>query len=138
MLNKLEINNKLKKFLWGLTMVILVSLFTYIVVKIFNDRSDAKYQASLEKINSNSEKRKLEITKILDSAQQRIDRNYNAVNILNNDFKKYNTNLNKYQLDLSNSLNQLNKIKDEKNYVPINATISEQSSYISGYKYQPY
>ena len=138
MLKKIQISNKLKEFLWGLTMVILVSLFTYTVVKIFTEKSDTKYQASLERIDAEAAHREQLADAKRDSARQRDEVSFEKIIELRERLQQQQNFLNKFQNSFDRNLEQLKQVQNEKDYIPDNTTPSQQSTYLSDYKYEPY
>lgn len=134
----MTINPKVREFLWGLVMVILVSLFTYTVVKIFTERSDKKYQESLLKITQEAERREAKAIMQRDSAAMRDELNYQKVSNLEFEILNQRDSWNKFQKNYEKSLNELKQIKNEKEYIPTTATANEQFDFISNYKYESY
>lgn len=134
----MTINPKVREFLWGLVMVILVSLFTYTVVKIFTERSDKKYQESLLKISQEAERREAKAIMQRDSAAMRDELNYQKVSNLEFEILNQRDSWNKFQKNYEKSLNELKQIKNEKEYIPTTATANEQFDFISNYKYESY
>ena len=111
----IKIDSKIKEFLWGLLVVVVISAFTLVVVKIYTEKSDIKHQTTLQEINKKAE-----------------------ISSIEKDIKISKTNWDKFQKDYLKNTNELNKLKNEKNYVTDNATDTEQSAYISNYEYKPY
>lgn len=134
----MTINPKVREFLWGLVMVILVSLFTYTVVKIFTERSNKKYQESLLKISQEAERREAKAIMQRDSAAMRDELNYQKVSNLEFEILNQRDSWNKFQKNYEKSLNELKQIKNEKEYIPTTATANEQFDFISNYKYESY
>ena len=134
----IKINDKVKEFLRGFIIVLTISAFTFIVVKIYTEKSDAKHQVTLQEINRKAELREQNAIKARDEAKQSDKENLNKLEIIQKDLTVSQLNWNKFQKDYLKNINELNKLKDEKIYVNDNATVTEQSAYISNYKYQPY
>ena len=134
----IKINDKVKEFLRGFIVVLTISAFTFIVVKIYTEKSDAKHQVTLQEINRKAELREQNAIKARDEAKQSDKENLNKLEIIQKDLTVSQLNWNKFQKDYLKNINELNKLKDEKIYVNDNATVTEQSAYISNYKYQPY
>lgn len=134
----IKINDKVKEFLRGFIVVLTISAFTFIVVKIYTEKSDAKHQVTLQEINRKAELREQNAIKARDEAKQSDKENLNKLEIIQKDLTVSQLNWNKFQKDYLKNINELNKLKDEKIYVNDNATDTEQSAYISNYKYKPY
>lgn len=134
----IKINDKVKEFLRGFIVVLTISAFTFIVVKIYTEKSDAKHQVTLQEINRKAELREQNAIKARDEAKQSDKENLNKLEIIQKDLTVSQLNWNKFQKDYLKNINELNKLKDEKIYVNDNATVTEQSAYISNYKYKPY
>ena len=134
----IKINDKVKEFLRGFIVVLTISAFTFIVVKIYTQKSDAKHQVTLQEINRKAELREQNAIKARDEAKQSDKENLNKLEIIQKDLTVSQLNWNKFQKDYLKNINELNKLKDEKIYVNDNATVTEQSAYISNYKYKPY
>lgn len=134
----IKINDKVKEFLKGFVVVLTISAFTFIVVKIYIEKSDAKHQITLQEINRKAELREQNAIKARDEAKQNDKENLNKLEVIQKDLSVSQLNWNKFQKEYLKNINELNKLKDEKIYVNDNATVTEQSAYISNYKYQPY
>ena len=134
----IKINDKVKEFLRGFIVVLTISAFTFIVVKIYTEKSDAKHQVTLQEINRKAELREQNAIKARDEAKQSDKENLNKLEIIQKDLTVSQLNWNKFQKDYLKNINELNKLKDEKIYVNDNATVTEQSAYISNYEYKAY
>ena len=134
----IKINDKVKEFLKGFIVVLTISAFTFIVVKIYTEKSDAKHQVTLQEINRKAELREQNAIKARDEAKQSDRQNLDKLEVIQKDLNVSQLNWNKFQKDYLKNINELNKLKDEKIYVNDNATVTEQSAYISNYKYKPY
>lgn len=134
----IKINDKVKEFLKGFVVVLTISAFTFIVVKIYIEKSDAKHQVTLQEINRKAELREQNAIKARDEAKQSDKENLNKLEIIQKDLTVSQLNWNKFQKDYLKNINELNKLKDEKIYVNDNATVTEQSAYISNYEYKAY
>ena len=134
----IKINDKVKEFLRGFIVVLTISAFTFIVVKIYTEKSDAKHQVTLQEINRKAELREQNAIKARDEAKQSDRQNLDKLEVIQKDLNVSQLNWNKFQKDYLKNINELNKLKDEKIYVNDNATVTEQSAYISNYKYKPY
>ena len=134
----IKINDKVKEFLKGFIVVLTISTFTFIVVKIYTEKSDAKHQITLQEINRKAELREQKAIKARDEARLNDKENLTKLDIIQKDLDESQLNWNKFQKDYLKNINELNKLKDEKIYVNDNATITEQSAYISNYEYKAY
>ena len=134
----IKINDKIKEFLKGFIVVLTISAFTFIVVKIYTEKSDTKHQLTLQEINRKAELREQNAIKARDEAKQNDKENLNKLEVIQKDLNVSQLNWNKFQKDYLKNINELNKLKDEKIYVNDNATVTEQSTYISNYEYKAY
>ena len=134
----IKINDKVKEFLRGFIVVLTISAFTFIVVKIYTEKSDAKHQVTLQEINRKAELREQNAIKARDEAKQSDRQNLDKLEVIQKDLNVSQLNWNKFQKDYLKNINELNKLKDEKIYVNDNATVTEQSAYISNYEYKAY
>ena len=134
----IKISDKVKEFLRGFIVVLTISTFTFIVVKIYTEKSDAKHQVTLQEINRKAELREQNAIKARDEAKQSDKENLNKLEIIQKDLNVSQLNWDKFQKDYLKNINELNKLKDEKIFVNDNATVTEQSAYISNYEYKAY
>ena len=134
----IKINDKVKEFLRGFIVVLTISAFTFIVVKIYTEKSDAKHQVTLQEINRKAELREQNAIKARDEAKQSDKENLNKLEIIQKDLNVSQLTWDKFQKDYLKNINELNKLKDEKIFVNDNATVTEQSAYISNYEYKAY
>lgn len=134
----IKINDKVKEFLRGFIVVLTISAFTFLVVKIYTEKSDAKHQLTLQEINRKAELREQNAIKARDEAKQNDKENLNKLEVIQKDLSVSQLNWNKFQKEYLKNINELNKLKDEKIYVNDNATVTEQSAYISNYEYKAY
>ena len=135
---KIKISDKVKEFLRGFIVVLTISAFTFLVVKIYTEKSDAKHQLTLQEINRKAELREQNAIKARDEAKQSDRQNLDKLEVIQKDLNVSQLNWNKFQKDYLKNINELNKLKDEKIYVNDNATVTEQSAYISNYEYKAY
>lgn len=134
----IKISDKMKEFLRGFLVVLTISAFTFIVVKIYTEKSDAKHQVTLQEINRKAEIRDQKATAAREEAKLLDRENLTKLDIIQKDIEVSQVNWVKFQKDYLKNINELNKLKDEKIYVNDNTTVTEQSAYISNYKYKPY
>lgn len=134
----IKIDSKIKEFLWGFLVVVVISAFTLVVVKIYTEKSAIKHQTTLQEINKKAEIREQKAILAREVAQGLDRQNLGKLTSIEKDIKISKTNWDKFQKDYLKNNNELNKLKNEKNYVTDNATDTEQSAYISNYEYKPY
>ena len=134
----IKISDKVKEFLRGFIVVLTISAFTFLVVKIYTEKSDAKHQLTLQEINRKAEIREEKATKARDEARLNDRENLTKLDIIQKDLDESQLNWSKFQKDYLKNTNELNKLKDEKIFVNDNATVTEQSAYISNYEYKAY
>ena len=134
----IKISDKVKEFLRGFIVVLTISAFTFLVVKIYTEKSDAKHQLTLQEINRKAEIREEKATKARDEARLNDKENLTKLEIIQKDLDESQLNWSKFQKDYLKNINELNKLKDEKIFVNDNATVTEQSAYISNYEYKAY
>ena len=135
---RIKISNKVKEFLRGFIVVLTISAFTFLVVKIYTEKSDAKHQLTLQEINRKAEIREEKATKARNEARLNDKENLTKLEIIQKDLDESQLNWSKFQKDYLKNTNELNKLKDEKIFVNDNATVTEQSTYISNYEYKAY
>ena len=135
---RIKISNKVKEFLRGFIVVLTISAFTFLVVKIYTEKSDAKHQLTLQEINRKAEIREEKATKARNEARLNDKENLTKLEIIQKDLDESQLNWSKFQKDYLKNTNELNKLKDEKIFVNDNATVTEQSAYISNYEYKAY
>lgn len=134
----IKISDKVKEFLKGFIVVLTISAFTFLVVKIYTEKSDAKHQLTLQEINRKAEIREEKATKARNEARLNDKENLTKLDIIQKDLDESQLNWSKFQKDYLKNTNELNKLKDEKIFVNDNATVTEQSAYISNYEYKAY
>lgn len=135
---EIQIKEKTRNVLIGLMGICMVSFFTYLVVKIYVERSDEKHQISLAEINKKAEERDRKATIAREGAKLQDEMNYEKLNKIEGEITISQKNWNDFQREYLKNSKELNKLKDEKIHVNDNASITEQSTYISKYKYKPY
>lgn len=122
-----------KNILRGLCMVLLGVLFTWSIIRLFEDKAGS----AIDSINYKAELRQKEIEKQLKAAEVRRTILETELQHIKTDIQQHDLNLDKFQSDYSHSYNQLIKLrKDEKNYIP-NATTEQQYDFVTKYKYKP-
>lgn len=117
--------------------VLIVVLFAYSVVSIFNENS-SKEIAKLEEINADAEAREKAAKSARDSATIAANKMSNHIVELENQLRENNRILGLFQSSYDKNLLELNKLKNEKIFVPDNATTVQQSEFLSNYHYKEY
>ena len=117
--------------------VIVIVIFCWSVVNVFN--ANAKKQIALLEQNIKDSKTQAEEAKLSrDSAKVEAKIFSNRIFKLEGELKVTNRILGQFQNSYNNSLIELNKYKNEKDFVPDNATTAEQSDFLSKYRYKEY
>lgn len=132
------INTKLKEFLWGFIGLILVGIFTYTVVVSQVDKVTERYSVELMKVNEEARLSRAAASVKVDSAAAKINLTYNQVRGLESQLKEYKILLINVQSSYNKGFLEFKNVQNEKNFIPTNVSIDEQSSFISNYQYQPY
>lgn len=133
----ISLTNKAKGILLGFFAILIVIVFAYSVSLVFQS-ANKKELRKLEEINSNAQTNAAIATAKANDLASKNDQLKLEVIKIKSELGENNKILNKFQTSYSNSLNELNKYKNEKDFVPDNASINEQSDYLSKYKYKPY
>lgn len=117
--------------------VLVVIFFAYSVVSVFNEKSN-KEIAKLEEVNANAKAEAAAAKKRSDSAAIVAAKMRKDIARMEGCLIEQNQILYKFQKSYDKSLIELNKYKNEKNYIPDNATTAQQSDFLSSYKYEAY
>lgn len=125
-------------WLFGLAIALCISLFTYFVVKNYAEKSDAKHEAEMRIMNAELQKTAIISDVRAKELQEQNALNYELSTRLESKFNTQTILLQDISKQYVQGLNEINKIKNEKIYIPLDVPVSEQSAYISGFKYQPY
>ena len=133
----INLTDKTKGILLGFLAILIVIVFAYSVSLVFQS-ANKKELRKLEEINSNAKTNAAIATAKANDLASKNDQLKREVIKIKSELGENNKILNKFQTSYSNSLNELNKYKNEKDFVPDNASINEQSDYLSKYKYKPY
>ena len=133
----INLTDKTKGILLGFLAILIVIVFAYSVSLVFQS-ANKKELRKLEEINSNAKTNAAIATAKANDLASKNDQLKLEVIKIKSELGENNKILNKFQTSYSNSLNELNKYKNEKDFVPDNASINEQSDYLSKYKYKPY
>ena len=95
----IKIDSKIKEFLWGLLVVVVISAFTLVVVKIYTEKSDIKHQTTLQEINKKAEIREQKAILAREVAQGLDRQNLGKLTSIEKDIKISKTNWDKFQKD---------------------------------------
>ena len=134
----INLSKENKFWVYGALVALFISLFTFFVVRNFAGKSDARHKAELQLMNLELQKR-ADIAQLqADSIQVQNNLNYQLSSRLETAFLNQNILLQSISKDYQKSLIELNKTKNEKIYIPLDVPVSEQSVFISKYKYEPY
>ena len=115
-------------------LALLIGAFTYVIVQ----QNEYNQKQEFEKANKLAEQREALATKQRDEARLKAEQASMRLAQVEGKLSQQNLMLDKFYNSYSQSLNQLKQLQNEKNYIPDNATIDEQSIFLSKYKYQPY
>lgn len=138
MIQTINLSKETKFGIFGFLVALLISLFTFFVVRDTAERSNEKHKAELEALNKQFQNR-ADVAQIqVDSIQKQNALQYHLSYKLEQKFNEQTILLQSISKDYQRSLIELNKIKNEKVYIPIDVPVSEQSAFISKYKYEPY
>lgn len=134
----MAINSKVKEFLWGFIGLVLVGVFTFLVVRQQTDKASERYAAKLEVVRQEANIAREQAAKKRDSAYSVNVQNNQELRVINDRIIVLQSSLTKLQSTYDKTLNQLNTLKNEKDYIPNNVSAIQQSAYITGFEYQPY
>ena len=129
-----EFINKYKDLIKGFGLVLLIGAFTYVIVQ----QNEYTQKQEFERVNKLAEQREALATKQRDEARLKAEQASIRLAQVEGKLSQQNLMLDKLYNSYSQSLNQLKQLQNEKNYIPNNVSISEQSLFLSKYKYQPY
>ena len=104
---RIKISNKVKEFLRGFIVVLTISAFTFLVVKIYTEKSDAKHQLTLQEINRKAEIREEKATKARNEARLNDKENLTKLEIIQKDLDESQLNWSKFQKDYLKNTNEL-------------------------------
>ena len=134
----INLSKEHKFWIFGGLAAFFISLFTLFVVRNYAEKSDAKHKAEMEIMNNQLQKRADLAQFQADEIRKQNIMNYELSERLEEKFNTQTILLQSISKDYQKSLIELNKIKNEKVYIPIDVPVSEQSVFISKYKYEPY
>lgn len=115
-------------------LVLLIGAFTYVIVQ----QNEYNQKQEFERANKLAEQREALATKQRDEAKLKAEQANMRLAQVEGKLAQQNVVLDKFYNSYSQSLNQLKQLQNEKNYIPDNVSIDEQSIFLSKYKYQPY
>ena len=126
--------SKHREIIRGFELVLLIGAFTYVIVQ----QNEYNQKQEFERVNKLAEQREALATKQRDEARLKVEQASMRLAQVEGKLAQQNLMLDKFYNSYAQSLNQLKQLQNEKNYIPDNATIDEQSIFLSKYKYQPY
>lgn len=129
--------NLTKEQITAFFIVIVICLFVFFLKKTYDSNTLEMIQ-KLELVNKNAEKERKIATAERDSARIKATALDIEVKKLKEQDREHELKIKKLDNSYNNSLIILNKLKDEKNYIPTNVSTDEQSKFISNFKYKPY
>ena len=138
MIRKITLSKDNMFWLYGALIALTISLFTFFVVRSYAEKTDAKHQNEMALMNKELEKRAI----IADNQAKELHKQ----NLLNHKLSarleaKFNTQT-VLLLDISKNYKQnlieINKLKNEKVYIPLDVPLDEQHKFLSDYVYKPY
>lgn len=138
MIRTINLSKEAKFWVFGALGAFFISLFTFFVVRNYAEKSDAKHKAEMQLMNMQLQKRADIAQFQAEEIQKQNELNYQLSERLEEKFNTQTILLQNISKDYQKGLIELNKIKNEKVYIPLDVPVSEQSSFISGYKYTPY
>lgn len=129
-------NNNVKNILAGLFAVLVVCLFAFAVINMTKENS-AKQMEALEEIKTNAEKEAITANKKRDSVLRQNLELSQQVGGLETRMIMFNSSIIGLSSKFDKSFNEIKNYQNEKDHV-IDASVSEQSDFISKYKYKEY
>lgn len=129
-------NNNVKNILAGLFAVLVVCLFAFAVINMTKENS-AKQMEALEEIKTNAEKEAITANKKRDSVLRQNLELSQQVGGLETRMIIFNSSIIGLSSKFDKSFNEIKNYQNEKDHV-IDASVSEQSDFISKYKYKEY
>lgn len=134
----IKLTKEAKFWIYGGIGALCISLFTFFVVRNFAEKSDQRHKAEIQLMNIALQKRADMAQVQADSIQAKNDLNYKLSTRLEKQFSQQTILLQSFSKDYQKSIIELNKTKNEKVYIPLDVPVSEQSSFLSNWKYEPY
>lgn len=129
-------NNNVKNILASLFAVLVVCLFAFAVINMTKENS-AKQMEALEEIKTNAEKEAITANKKRDSVLRQNLELSQQVGGLETRMIMFNSSIIGLSSKFDKSFNEIKNYQNEKDHV-IDASVSEQSDFISKYKYKEY
>lgn len=129
-------NNNVKNILAGLFAVLVVCLFAFAVINMTKENS-AKQMEALEEIKTNAEKEAITANKKRDLVLRQNLELSQQVGGLETRMIMFNSSIIGLSSKFDKSFNEIKNYQNEKDHV-IDASVSEQSDFISKYKYKEY
>jgi len=132
-----------KDLIYGFLVTVLISAFAYSVGNIFKENSE-KQVTEIKKIQEaqKQERDKAEIRERTanfkrDSALSVLGKQSSEINLMNKNFNLLNSNIIDMRSLYDKNFNDLKNFQNEKDHIT-DATITEQSDFISKYRYKEY
>lgn len=132
-----KLTEKARGVLSGLIGVIVITVFAYSIVSIFQENSN-KEIAALEDMQRKDVAKEIAANIKRDSAIAISTKLSYKVGLIENQLQETHNTLLKMHNTYQKNLNELKLLQNEKLFVPDNATSSEQSDFLTKYKYTPY
>lgn len=129
-------NNNVKNILAGLFAVLVVCLFAFAVINMTKENS-AKQMEALEEIKTNAEKEAITANKKRDSVLRQNLQLSQQVGGLETRMIMFNSSIIGLSSKFDKSFNEIKNYQNEKDHVT-DAPVSEQSDFVSKYKYKEY
>lgn len=129
-------NNNVKNILAGLFAVLVVCLFAFAVINMTKENS-AKQMEALEEIKTNAEKEAITANKKRDSVLRQNLQLSQQVGGLETRMIMFNSSIIGLSSKFDKSFNEIKNYQNEKDHVT-DAPLSEQSDFVSKYKYKEY
>ena len=128
----------IKRFkIYGAIMIVLFIIFIFVI--IHNIKLANKIEISkIEETSRNAEIREKLARIEMDKANNELAITSGRVIELSKQLKKQNEILSRMEFNYNKSLQELKKIKNEKDYIPTDISVNEQYDFISKYKYSEY
>ena len=128
----------IKRFkIYGAIMIVLFIIFIFVIIhniKLANEIEISK----IEETSQNAENREKLARIEMDKANNELAITSGRVIELSQQLKKQNEILSRIEFNYNKSLQELKKIKNEKDYIPTDISVNEQYDFISKYKYSEY
>lgn len=123
--------------IYGAIMIVLFIIFTIIIIHNIKVANDAEI-SKIEETNKNAEIREKLARLEMNEANNQLAITSGRVIELSNQLKRQNEILSRMELNYSKSIQELKKLKNEKDYIPVSVSNDEQYDFITKYKYSEY